>query len=359
MKRVILAIAALIVLVAAAQAADVAATLDAQGFFVEAGSNADSSAVEKAVTEARFSGGNLSAAVLATEPAGGATVFAENTLDGMGGTGTVFVVAPETVGWASQDDIYSRDQLDAATDASLDGASDTDVVEIFVATLIGRPVGATEPGGGGGFPWGWVFLFVIVAGGVFLFWKMSQSSKRAKQRSIESARAEVKKRLDDVANDIIDLEDEVTASEDPAVSVLYSSATDAYAKALASYEHATAAQELMTTAEELDMAIWRLDSVEALLDGKPVPPKPEKPQPKAPKPVSAASSPLTMPPRVPTSSYRRPNRRRSSGTAAMMTGLLMGSMGSSRRSSGRSSGSSSRARSSSSGRMRGGGRRRG
>ncbi len=356
MKRLILAAFALVILVAAAQPVDVAPVLVAQGFFIEDGSDADRNAVEDAVAEARFAGGNLSIAVLAIEPPGGATIFAENTLNEMGGTGTVFVVAPETAGWASEGDIYTREQLDEATDVSLDGSSDTDVVELFVATLIGEPVGGAEPGGGGGLPWGWILLLIIVAGVAFILWRTSRSSKREAERSIEDARAEVKKRLDDVANDIIDLEDEITASTDPAARVLYESATAAYADALDTYEGAATPQELIATAEELDMAIWRLDSVEALLDGEPPPPKPEKPRPTAPVP---GASPLTTPPRVPASIYRRPDRRRSSGTAAMMTGLLMGSMASSRRSPRGSSSSGSRSRSTSSTRMRGGGRRRG
>ena len=80
MNRLIFAVVALVVLVAAASPAEVAPVLEAQGFFVEAGSNADANAVEAAVAEARFEGGALSVAVLASEPAGGATVFAENTL---------------------------------------------------------------------------------------------------------------------------------------------------------------------------------------------------------------------------------------------------------------------------------------
>ncbi len=342
MRRLILAAFALVVLVAAAQPADVARVLNAQGFFVEDGSDADPGAVEDAVAEARFAGGDLSVAVLAVEPAGGAAVFAENTLDEMGGTGTVFVVAPETVGWGSEADIYTREQLDEATDVSLDGSSDTEVVELFVATLIGQPVGGAEPGDGGGFPWGWIVLLIVIAVGAFIVWRTSRSSKRDEERAIEGARIEVKKRLDAVANDIIDLEDEVTASTDPAARVLYESATVAYAQALDTYEGAASPQELIATAEDLDMAIWRLDSVEALLDGEPPPPKPEKPRPTAPAPV-----------------YRRPDRCRSSGTTAMMTGLLMGSMASSRRRTRRSSSSGSRSRSTSSSRMRGGGRRRG
>ncbi|MEA2011051.1 MAG: DUF6676 family protein, partial [Actinomycetota bacterium] len=146
MKRLILASVALVFLVAAAQPADIAPILEAQGFFVEDGSDADPDAIEDAVAAARFEGGRLSIAVLAVEPSGGATIYAENTLDAMGGMGTVLVVAPETVGWGSQGDIYTREQLDEATDVSLNGASDTEVVELFVATLTGQPVGGAEPG---------------------------------------------------------------------------------------------------------------------------------------------------------------------------------------------------------------------
>ena len=83
MKRLFLAVVALVVLVAAASPSEVAPVLEAQGFFVEAGSNADPDAVEDAVVAARFEGGALSIAVLASEPAGGPTIFAENTLDEM------------------------------------------------------------------------------------------------------------------------------------------------------------------------------------------------------------------------------------------------------------------------------------
>ncbi len=356
MKRLIFAAVALVFLVAAAQPADVAPILEAQGFFVEDGSDADPDAIEGAVVAARFEGGRLSIAVLAVEPSGGATIYAENTLDAMGGTGTVLVVAPETVGWGSEGDIYTREQLDEATDVSLNGASDTEVVELFVATLIGQPVGGSDPGGAGSLPLGWIFLLIVIAGGALVLWLSSRSSKKDAARAIEDARVEVKKRLDAVANDIIDLEDEVRASTDPAVGVLYESATVAYAQALDTYQGAASPEELIATAEELDMAIWRLDSVEALLDGEEPPPKPVKPQPAAP-PRGAA--PSLTPPRVPAPVYRRPEHRRSSGTTAMMTGLLMGSMASARRSPRRSSSSGSRSRSTGSTRMRGGGRRRG
>jgi len=367
MRRLALTLVALVAIAAAAPA-DVAPELAATGSYVESGSNADPSAISNAVSEARFAGGRLSVAVIASEPPGGATVFAENTLDEMGGTGTVFVVAPETVGWASEDDIYTGEELEKATDASLDGGSDTDVVELFVATLIGEPVGNADPGDGGGFPIGWVVLIVIVGGGAFLFWKIRSSAKKQEQRAIDAARSEVKQRLDDVANDIIDLESEVAVSEDRAVKEHYESATTAYAGALETYEASATPQQLMTTAADLDMAIWHLDCADALLDGEDLPPKPEKPKLQAPPPAPAqaadAGSPPTSTPRIPEAVYRRPQRRSSSGTGDMLMGLLIGSMAGSRRpgraygrsrATGRSGG---RSRSSGGGRMRGGGRRR-
>ena len=261
-------------------------------------------------------------------------------------TGTVFTVGPETVGWASEGDIYTNEELDKATDASLDGGSDTEVVELFVATLIDEPVGAAEPGGGGGLPWGWILLFIVIAGGAFFLWRRSQSSKRSETAAIDSARAEVKKRLDDVANDIIDLEAEVASSDIVAVPVLYKSATEAYSKALKEYDRAETPSQLMATAEDLDQAIWQLDSVEALLDGKPAPPKPEKPklpQPTAPprtstSPPPSGGSPLDTPPRVPQTDVPPPGEAQfiehirdphgnSDGSNVIVTPLALGLVG--------------------------------
>lgn len=367
MTRLAIGVTALVFLVAAAQPAEIAPVLKANGYFIEAGSDADSGAVSDAVAEARFAGGALSVAVLAAEPSGGATVFAENTLGAMGGVGTVFVVGPETVGWASEGDIYSREQLDSATDAALSGRSDTEVVQLFVSTLTGKSIGGIEADGGGGFGWGWVFLVVIVGGGVFLFWRAAQSSKKRAADTVDRARAAVQKRLDDVANDIIDLEGEVALSEDATVREHYDAAASAYTKALHDYEKASGVPQLMAMAGELDIAIWNLDSADAILDGEPLPEKPVKLEPRPPARRSPSPAPdgsrssgadaFDVPPsQTPQPAYRRPQSRRSSGTLEMLEGLLIGSMMSSSGGGRRRSGTSL---SRGVGRMRGGGRRRG
>ena len=68
MKRLIFAVVALVVLVAAASPSEVALLLDAQGFFVEAGSNADADSVEAAVHESMARSGDNAVAVIPEGP---------------------------------------------------------------------------------------------------------------------------------------------------------------------------------------------------------------------------------------------------------------------------------------------------
>ena len=124
--------------------AEVAPVVELQGFYIEPGAPVSSAAVEEAVSEARFAGGNLHIVVLADEPVGGATVFADGVLNELPAGGTVFVVAPETLGWTSIGDIYTEDQLNNATNVAFGGSSDTEVVQLFASELTGEPVGDTS-----------------------------------------------------------------------------------------------------------------------------------------------------------------------------------------------------------------------
>ncbi len=343
MKRIVVALMALVFVVAASPA-DVAPNLETQGYYIEDGADASASSIGAAVSDARSAGGKLFVVVLASEPAGGATVFAENALDEVGGIGTVYTVAPETVGWASEGDIYTRDELDAATDKSLDGRSDSEVVTLFVEALTDAP-------GSGGLPWGWIFLVLIVGGIGFLIWRGSRNAKHAQGEVLEEARTEVQKRLNDVANDIIDLEAEVGVSEDATARQHYQDATAAYSRTSEEFGRTFDANALMDLAFDLDIAIWNLDSAEALLDGETPPQKPEKPAPTTPPPERVEV--LPVPP-------RRPQRRSTPDTSAMMQALLAAAAMSAGRSSRRAGGSSRAPTStrSTTTRMRGGGRRR-
>ena len=113
--------------------------------------------------------------VLAEEPASGATFYADAILDRLPGQdGTVLVVAPETVGWASNDDVWTPDELNDALDASLGGSTSDDVVTIFVSELI-------EPSASGGSAGLWLLAIAVVVVAVigFVVWRSRRSSAHA------------------------------------------------------------------------------------------------------------------------------------------------------------------------------------
>lgn len=122
---------------------EAAAAIELDGYFVEDGVTGDLQAVHDGSRRAKAAGGELSIVVLSTDRTAHTEAIADLMLDALGGTGTVLVVAPETVGWASENDIYTQQQLDEALDVSLDGISDVRVVELFVATLTGEPGGSS------------------------------------------------------------------------------------------------------------------------------------------------------------------------------------------------------------------------
>lgn len=361
MKRLL--IGSLAMLLLAATPAEVAPELASDGFFIEDGSDADPVVVGDAVAEARFAGGRLSIVVLAEEPPGGATTFSDAVSDLLG-SGTVLTVAPETIGFASQGDIWTLDQLNEATDAALEGGSDTEVVADFVATLTGIPVGGESPASSGGSIWPFLLiLLAIVAVVGFFVWRSSTRRKAAGAERLARVRDAAQAKLADIANDIIDMEDEVRTAENREAQTYYEQASETYGDALGRAETAQTPEELLALSTKLDEAIWRLDCSEALLDGKPLP---ARPQPPAPEPVPAETAATQSTDAIPGTDYVRRTTRRSSPVApdltqTLLTMMAMGAMsgglrspfGSSRQASGPVPG-----RSSSPTRVRGGGRRR-
>ncbi|NHZ70977.1 MAG: hypothetical protein GWP18_04980 [Proteobacteria bacterium] len=360
--KVLLSLVA-IAFVAAATPSEVAPVVATDGYFIETGSDATANAVGTAVADARFAGGALSVVVLAEEPSSGATVFGDAVLDRLpSSTGTVLVVAPETVGWASAGDIWTNDQLDAALDASLDGSSSDDVVEIFVAELI-------EPSSGGSSGLLIFVGFIVVVGGAIAF-LVVRASKRQREEAleqVESLRATAQLQIDAIANDILDLEDEVRMSDDAAVQDHYTAAIETYTGASEKLGGLSSGRDIVDFDYELDVAVWRLDTAEAMLDGNPLPEKPARPQYQPPTVQETSRGSTSSDERgvtAPLPEYRRRPQRRSSFGAAEMAAAVLASqamrgmggrrgMGGGRRGSSRSSGRSS------SPRMRGGGRRRG
>jgi uncharacterized membrane protein YgcG len=362
--KVMLSLVAL-VLVVAATPSEVVPIVAANGYYIEEGADATQEVVGDAVAEARFAGGALSVVVLAQEPPAGATTFADSVLSGLPSSGaTVLVVAPETVGWASAGDVWSNGELDAALDASLDGRSSDDVVTIFISELL-------EPSTGGASGMVIFLGIVVLVGGAFAFFAIRASKRQRKSAAaqVEALRATAQLQIDAIANDILDLEDEVKLAQDPKVQEHYSAAVDTYTTASERLAAMSSGKEIVEFDYELDLAVWNLDTAEAILDGNPLPDKPERPvytplpaKPPARPASSEAGSRVagTLP------QYQRRSQRRSSyGASEMLATVLatqaMRGMGGRRRSGSFGSFGGSRSsggRSRSTPRMRGGGRRR-
>jgi hypothetical protein len=373
MKR-FLAIAATVLLLAATPQ-EVLPGLEADGFYIEPGSNATEQVVGDAVFEGRADGGRLYIVVLADEPPSGAITFSDSVLDLIGG-GYVLTVGPETVGWAGDGSIWSADEMDAAVDASLSaGGSDDAVVSTFIESLIAQPTTGGDGGdgqsGGGGISIGWVVLAAAVIIGIWMVMSRRTRGKRIAE-SMEEVKALAKAKLDEVANDILEMEDEVAVSENAEAKEHYQRASAMYAQAIDDNSTATSVREMLKVSEELDLAIWELDCAEALLDGKPKPPKPQPPVAQGTAPPAPEGNGGT-PPDVPgtVDHFDRRPQRQSSGSNDMLTMLMtmmaMGGMrggggfgggfGGFRGGGGGSMGGGGSRMSGGGGRMRGGGRR--
>jgi hypothetical protein len=286
MKRLLFVVLSVFLL--AASVSEVVPQLEADGYYIEPGSSASEDVVSDAVFEGRSAGGRLYMIVLSEEPPGGAPTFSDSVLDELG-DGYVVTVAPETVGFAGDGSFWSVSEMNDAIDSSLTGDTDDDVVELFISELTGAVVappqdeGVPDDASDGGGGLGWIWLLVI-AGGLVLIFTTSRRGRRRREemarRQLEKVRSMARSKLDEIANDIIELEDEVDLSGSAEVKSHYQSASATYSAALSEIEGVGSAKQMVDLVAKLDTAIWELDAAEALLDGKPVPPKPAPPEPK-------------------------------------------------------------------------------
>lgn len=314
MKRVLAVLAAITLIAATPQ--EVLPELEANGYYIDEGSDASEQVVSDAVFDGRADGGRLYIVVLAEEPPGGATTFSDSMLDLLDDDGYVFTVGPETVGYAGDGSFWTDSEMDAAVEASLDGDSNDEVVQMFSSSLAG-----------GGIPLVWIL--VVIGGGAIALWVFVSRRNRARDVAarMDEVREVAKQKLDEVANDILEMENEVAVSANPEVEEHYQRASAMYTKATEDNTRATTVREMLEVSEDLDTAIWELDSAEAILDGKL---KPAKPEPKTemttPPPPSSREMreghglPANVPGTV--DQFERRPQRRSSGTDEMLTMLM-------------------------------------
>ncbi len=329
----------------AADSAEVAAVVAETGVFVEPGTTVSEGRVSEIVAALRDDGENISIVVLADEPTGGATTFADAVVNQLG-QGVVLVLAAESAGAAGFPERYGEAQIDSAVDASLDGQTDEEAVELFAESLLGAGVPADEPaasssssgssgGGGGG-----LLVFLLLAGGAlvaFLWWRSRQNKIKGPKLhpKLAEAKEAVQEQINDVANDLIDMEGEVRVADNERVDEFYDGAGATYNEVTEKFPTANTPEAILELSNDLDEAIWQLDSAEAILDGKPLPdrpvpktlPKPEPPQAPPPQPEPDGGSSLPPRPQYDRPSYDRRSTRRSSPAGPGLMEILMGMAG--------------------------------
>jgi hypothetical protein len=355
--------------VAQSNASDVAQDVQNQGYFIESGASINADEAGLLVGAARAAGEELFLVFLSSEPSSGATFFAESVVNALP-SGFVLVVAPESVGYSGETSRATEVEVETALDNALNaGGSDFDIAATFVNSLPGIDLDGTtttavptastavptastavptastpasSSGGGSGLLW--IVVIVVIGGGIFLFLRSRKSTgSRGANTVLGKAKAEVQKMLSAVANDLLDMEEEVRSANNDRADRFYQDASATYSKSSEAFEAASTPQQLLDLSNGLELAIWQLDSAEAILDGNepPTRPEPKKLDIPAPRPTPSTqprrpSGPSQVPPRP---DYNRRSTRRSAPMGGGLMDLLMGALGSGMLSAGGSRGS--------------------
>ncbi len=325
-----------------ALAADLATVVDdvaATGIYLDRGVSISESDATQIVSAARNNGSRFHLVVLDDTPLGGNSAFAEAVLESLSiDGGTVLVLSPEDIGWVTDNDGFTENDMSAALDfANAAGGNDAEYAANFVVSLVGpataadtappataataTTAAAADSSGGGGV--GFLVIILVIGGlGLLVFWLMRRGSKQTVNAAAEqmtNARAAVQEQIDAVANDILDMEEEVRVAENREADQFYNEASETYRTVTEQLSNAQSPQQLIELSNDLDVAIWQLDSAEALLDGKP---KPSRPEPKRLEPVARPSQDRVTTPASRPDYQRRPSRRSSYLGPGMMEILI-------------------------------------
>jgi hypothetical protein len=293
MRRLIITTVTLVLLAGAALAqtpGEVAGEVEFRGYYAGPGADVDIDRMERLADDYPAVG----FVALSRTPTGGADLFADEVLAGLSGKDTVIVLTEDEVGLTSA--VYGDDVLERALDragATTGSSYEVDFAEIAGAlepvsatTTAGSPTttvtatGAGETSGSGGGIGGWVFLGVVVVAG-FVLWRGMRRRKAGASRRLDTARAEIRAQMDVVANEILRLGDRADVEAKPEALAHYRTASEVFREAEERLAAAAGDADLERLSDDLDRARWELAAAEALVEGKPVPPRPEtdKPEP--------------------------------------------------------------------------------
>jgi hypothetical protein len=268
----------------AVSADEVAAEVEAEGFYIEpGGEDVDTEALRDGLDQVST---RVLPVLLADEPPGGEQAFAEDVLANLQEDGTVLVISPSAVQVVSSeaDDGQVDEALSLADDeVRFDTAGAGEIATAFAAAfdeVVRESGGATTSDDGGGLRTGALLLAVglgVVGVVTFAGWRWRERRRREQsERLLTEAREEVRGQISALAEQILQLSDRVELAGNAEASGLFSDATAAYGQAQQELERVKAPQELERISDELDHARWQLEAVAASLDGREPPPRPER-----------------------------------------------------------------------------------
>jgi hypothetical protein len=221
---------------------------------------------------------NLQAAALLSQSALGELTSAGSSVQ------TVVLVTGDERSGSS--DIYTFSQVIL----SLDSFGSGDVVDGFaaVANVLTDPnaVAASEPPDEGtistatdqgAFTVGRLILLGAIAVGILVLW-MTYSSRRTTRRTVTTAdaRGDTSAQLTAMSDLIIDLEPRITIANNPDLKERFAAASLTYSDVRESAESASTGHEVADLRLEIAEARWKLDVIEAELEGRPAPPQPHR-----------------------------------------------------------------------------------
>ena len=178
--------------------------------------------------------------------------------------------------------LFGRGELPAALDAftaSVTGQATTATTTSPADTPIDNGDATPSGSSGGGIGLGRILLIAAIAGGGFLLFRRARAGSRAKKEAaieLEADRAEIKEQLRNNADHVLELGDRAIASGRSDLVELYEKASAAYQEVSGAIDSVQSPDEVDRLDDMIDEAEWQFESIEAQLEGRPVPPSPSE-----------------------------------------------------------------------------------
>lgn len=332
MRRfVLLALVGVVAVACGSPDEHVGRVVEERGAYAADGASLTQGEVEAIHRNVRNAGGLLGVVVLADEPAGGATAYAEEVLNLAPSVDDVIVVTPQEFGAVSAV-VPTIDAALVAASAGFERGGDAGLVAAYAsirydATLDGADVIAGADGDIATPPtppstlWvvGFILLVLLVSGGIAVL--MLRGFRKAKDEEVvDLARDEVREDLTAMADTLLDLDAEVSLA-DETTRERWAVASEIYTSAQDRLEQLDDLDALRDLDEEVELARWQLETIQSDLRGTTPPERP------APKPRPAVEDQRAMDQLEDDDRERvvgRQRRRRGDGVLGELLGGLVG-----------------------------------